>query len=184
MKKASVFSTLGLALAIMIFAVPTMAAPIVSYGVSGSAGNWVLDFSVTNTLGGTNYIYFFGVQLPAPDITGTPTGWNSTIWPTWSNSSFGGSSIIYNNNWIDGEILNGNTLSGFNVTVNTTTAPTSVPWFAYGYGGTYSGTDHFNNSGNPGFEGRAGSAVPLPGALLLFGPGLVGLAAIRRRVKK
>jgi hypothetical protein len=29
-----------------------------------------------------------------------------------------------------------------------------------------------------------GSPVPLPGALLLFGPGLVGLAAVRRRFKK
>jgi len=28
------------------------------------------------------------------------------------------------------------------------------------------------------------SAVPLPGALLLFGPGLLGLAAVRRRLKK
>jgi len=26
--------------------------------------------------------------------------------------------------------------------------------------------------------------VPLPGALLLFAPGLVGLAAVRRRFKK
>lgn len=30
---------------------------------------------------------------------------------------------------------------------------------------------------------QAGTPVPLPGALLLFGPGLVGLAAIRRRFK-
>ena len=34
------------------------------------------------------------------------------------------------------------------------------------------------------FTVGAPSAVPLPSALLLFGPGLVGLAAIRRRFKK
>jgi hypothetical protein len=46
--------------------------------------------------------------------------------------------------------------------------------------------------GNPGFAfaldnfqfGGTPSAVPIPGALLLFGPGLVGLAAVRRRFKK
>jgi hypothetical protein len=34
------------------------AAPVdVTYTFSGSAGDWTYDFSVTNNLGGTNYIY-------------------------------------------------------------------------------------------------------------------------------
>ena len=53
------------------------AAPSVAFKVSGSSGNWTLDFSVTNTLGANNNIYFFGVLLPAPDITATPSGWHA-----------------------------------------------------------------------------------------------------------
>jgi hypothetical protein len=34
------------------------------------------------------------------------------------------------------------------------------------------------------FKAQFGSAVPIPGALLLFGPGLAGLAVVRRRFKK
>jgi hypothetical protein len=48
----------------------------VSYTVTGSAGNWTLDFSVTDNLGGTNDIYFFGVELSARDIVGSPTNWD------------------------------------------------------------------------------------------------------------
>jgi hypothetical protein len=33
-------------------------------------------------------------------------------------------------------------------------------------------------------EGDVGAPVPIPGAILLFVPGLVGLAAIRRKIKK
>jgi len=64
-----------------------------------------------------------------------------------------------------------------------------VPWFAATYLGTYyGGQDYiYSNNGYPlfmAFEGIAygqQTPVPIPGALWLFGPGLVGLAGLRRR---
>jgi hypothetical protein len=161
------------------------AAPIVSFNVSGSPNDWTLDFSVTNTLGDSNNIYFFGVQLPATDITANPSGWGN--YGSWSPSGFGGSRINYNNIWLTYDyfgvaVQNGHTLSGF-VARDTAdaTAPTSVPWFAFAYGGSYSGTDHFNTDMNPGFEGSASpSSVPLPPTVFLLGSGLLGLAGWRR----
>jgi hypothetical protein len=40
------------------------------------------------------------------------------------------------------------------------------------------------NSGEVKITDISASAVPIPGAILLFGPGLVGLAAIRKRFKR
>ena len=55
---------------------PAYADPVdVSYTVSGSPGAWVLDFSVTNNLGGTNSIYYLNVGLPTTSIVGSPAGW-------------------------------------------------------------------------------------------------------------
>jgi hypothetical protein len=160
------------------------AGPIVSFDVSGSSGDWTLDFSVTNTLGGSNYIYFFGVELPARDITGSPSGWNPNMHISWDNAGLGGSNITYNNVWINGSILDGQTLSGFEVHDTSATAPTSVSWFAFAYypNGTYSGTDYFWSDINPGFEGTA--SVPLPPTVLLLGSGLLGLAGWRRFKKE
>jgi hypothetical protein len=168
------------------------AAPIVTYTISGSSGDWTLDFSVTNNLGDNNNIYFFGVQLPARDITASPSGWDPDAWPSFNPSDYisGGPNIDYNNNWytpVEGvpviRIFNGQTLSGFTVHDTSLTAPTSVPWFAFAGDGTYSGTDYFGTDTNPGFSGDA-TSVPLPCTLLLFGPGLAGLAAMRRWCKK
>lgn len=162
-----------------------MAGPVdVSYSVSGSAGNWTLDFSVTNNLNPSDMdIYFFGVLLDTGrNIAGSPTDWDPNTWPAWDNSPFGGSNTIYNNNWIDftfDGLFPGSTLSGFQAVYTGAMPPASVQFFAYGFGvsgGQYQGNDFFNNAGNPGFEGFA---IPAPASLALLALG--GLSATRRR---
>lgn len=164
------------------------AGPVdVTYTVSGSTGNWFLDFTVTNNmLGTTQDVYFFGVQLGARDIVGSPSGYDSNSWTAWSNTSYGGSSMVYNNNWIgygSSHLTPGLSFSGFKVHSIDAIAPTGVNWFAYGSGSSYTG-DHFNGNTNPGFEGRAGlasAAVPEPTSIALVLAGLVGAGAISRR---
>jgi hypothetical protein len=112
----------------------------VTYTVSGSPGDWILNFSVTDNLGGTNDLYFFGVSIGSPDIVGSPTGW-SVRSGTWSNAGYGGSSTTYDNTWIAGccspYVLPGGTLSGFEVLDTSSVAPASVQWFAWANLGTY-----------------------------------------------
>jgi hypothetical protein len=161
--------------------------PTVTYTTTGSSGDYTLDFTVNNN---TNQdLYFFGVLLSVPNVTGSPASFDPTTWPTWNNSAFGGSNITYNNNWIDFSDAGGpagSAITGFEVTIPDSVAPTSVNWFAYTVDDTgnspYTGGGNFNSSENPGFEGIAGgggNATPEP-SYLLVAAGIFGLIGFRK----
>jgi hypothetical protein len=172
------------------------AAPVVSVNVTGSAGDWTLDFGVTNTLGiPTMKIYFIGVSLGTNHVIGSPgnfTGDPNGV--TFVNlSGFGGSNTDYDNLWeapTNLGIADGVTLNGFQVKSSLITLPSQISWFAFAhYNGqaVYTGNDHIWFPFNPGFEGQvatgAVTVVPEPGTLVaaLIGMACLALAQARRR---
>lgn len=162
--------------AALLLASGLSAGPInVSYTVTGSPGDWTLDFSVNNNLTGypNQDMYFFGVLLDDQDITGFPAVAGSAAYALYCNPTCGspstssiynpsvsdGPNLNYNNVWIesgpftnDTALFPGSTLSGFDVLDTADlTAPTSVSWFAFTVddrfpdGTNYTGGDNFNS---------------------------------------
>lgn len=187
------FRSLLLAAAIALPSASAAAQPVqVSYTTSGSAGNWLLDFSVFNNIPlASQGLYFFGVFLGAVDVQGSPSGfqqWSGGA--PWDNVT----GILYDNNWFDGSfngLPSGTTTNGFVARVTTAAAPTSVQWFAYSFsqtGEAYNAPDALYGGVNPGFEGVARtSSVPVPVpepaslALLVAGMGALAISARSRR---
>ncbi len=194
MKRTMVFLVIVFSL---VLSNTSFAGPLVTYSASGYSGNWILDFSVTNTLGVNNLdIYFFGIVNPnsLTAMTSPTPNWfafnNDTV--NTSMPPVNGPNITFNDTWIDSGsipdmIQNGETLSGFTAVFNTVTVPTSVTFNAAADSpdGTavYSGSDYFGLADNPVFVGTA-SQVPEPSTILLLGAGLAGVGILRRKFRK
>jgi hypothetical protein len=176
----------------------SMAGPIfVSYTVSGSSGNFDLDFSVTNNMLAwpTQDVYFFGVRLSAMDVTGSPGNFVDRG-ADWNLFNYGGSNTEYNNTWVDGntnynDLLPGQTMSGFIVHDTDLVPPSQVSWMVIAVSKElipYTGGGNCVTNINPGFEGianPAANAVPAPSTLVMSSImlGLFGTGWLRRRLK-
>jgi hypothetical protein len=188
-------------------------APIdVSYTVSGTTGNWIYDFSVTNNLP-NNDVYAFGVSLSNANSVGKPVGWDNGL-SGFNLFNYGGSNTNYSNTWVtcpnascpvDHPLVNitsGQTLNGFRVSDAGLSAVLGVNWYVTTIGTHlpyYQGDKcSFNCNApydNSGFEGRAlsvpsptggpaTSTVPEPQTVWLLSTGFLVLAGLSRQNRR
>lgn len=185
---------LRIAAATLLLSGGLMADPInVTYTVTGTAGDWTLDFSVNNNLPGApnQNLYLFGVALSPAVISGEPTTFLPRV--EFDPHAWGGPDIEYNNVWLDSNSTDGHQLPGttsdFFVTTSLSIAPDSVDWVALtvdtNFVSSYTGGGNWYYPVNPGFNGTAEEAgAPEPGTLALLACGFLALlsrASLRSR---
>lgn len=160
----------GLAFLVMssIAANDSHAGPVfVSYTVSGTPGNYDLDFSVTNNMTAWHQnVYLFGVSLSGFDVASSPPPFFSLGATTLNFAFYGGSNTSYNTNWqadpTQMDLFPGDTLSGFIAHDTDLVAPTAVSWFAFsqdevGFDNEpYTGGGSFNSALQPVESGIRG----------------------------
>jgi hypothetical protein len=172
-----------------------LAQPVINYTVSGTSGDYTLDFTINNTTPGTQGfdIYYFGVLVDGV-ASGSPQAYNSSYYPTIHILQADGPAYNwpFNNVWIDpsdSTLPTGMTLSGFEVSDTDHSAPTSVQYFAFGEnnGLIYTGPGAVPDSSNPSnplFVGNAVVAVPEPTTLsIIVGVSVLFLSGKLRRDK-
>jgi len=153
--------------------VHTQAQVSATFDVTGSSGNWFLDFAFTNLSSAASgqYLYFMGADLPRSSYSSGPTGYGQ--YPGWSvGGNYYALNWLTTNYFTDG-ISPGSTVSGFVANVASVDAPTAVDYFGYTY----------NSETNPWYTGtaRATVSVPEPGSMMLLATGLLGMIGVRRR---
>lgn len=172
------------------------AQPVVNYTVSGTPGQYTLNFTLNNTTPGTSGfdIYFFGVQVDG-SVSGSPSGYHSSYYAIPHTVEVTGPAFDwpFNNTWIDPSytlLPTGATLSGFKVSDTDLNAPKSVQYFAFGYDAgvpyTSAGNENMSSPYNsPLFVGYAVAVVPEPTTISLITVGwLLRLLSRKTRIKK
>lgn len=153
--------------AMLLGSAVAQAQPVkVDYTVSGSAGNWMYSFTLSNNMVGAPLdmgLYFFGVNLDGGTMTGEPAPWTQYAVP-YAGAPSG---TEYDLAWKRMDkvgVMPGQSLGGFTAVSYGLTAPTSIDWVIWGYsasGAKYTGGGNFNGASNtPGFEGSSNVTVP------------------------
>ncbi len=188
--------------ALVLSAGSLTAQPVaVSYTVTGSAGNWMLDFTVANNLVGAPPdmgVYMFGIQAPGSATTAQPAGW-SKLGFTMSGLPSGNS---YATSWIDPTFTGvkaGQTKSGFQIWLSNVTAPTSFKYYAFGWSQSLADKGEDWTNFNPSWEGTAQGSFPQvniqqlevpvtttpePSTYALMVAGLAAVGAVARRKRR
>ncbi len=159
------------------------ALPIdVSYTVTGKE----LNFSITNNMTGFN-VYMIGFDIEAiSGRTADPSNSSPRYYGYMALNSYYPDNYSRFNSF---SLSSGNTLTDLKLVVES--VPTEVDFVVLVKGaGSYSGNDYdqkwtIANLTNGNFYSFKGTtSIPEPATLLLFGFGLVGLAGLRKKLKK